>query len=159
MILDVCCGPKHFWFDRDNPNVIFGDKRKEEFVLKYASGSKDIDVSPMLLHDFTALPFGNNQFEMVVFDPPHLIKAGENSYMRRKYGILDADWKGELTLGFSECLRVLEPGGTLIFKWNEVQATVAEVMECCSIQPLFGHKSGKASKTHWLCYKKEKQND
>lgn len=27
-ILDVCCGSKMFWFEKDNPNVEFCDIRK-----------------------------------------------------------------------------------------------------------------------------------
>ena len=29
-ILDVCCGPKMFWFDKNNPYVVFCDKRTLE---------------------------------------------------------------------------------------------------------------------------------
>ncbi|EPQ1453339.1 SAM-dependent methyltransferase, partial [Acinetobacter baumannii] len=29
-ILDPCCGSKMMWFDRNNPNVVYGDIRKEE---------------------------------------------------------------------------------------------------------------------------------
>lgn len=26
-VLDVCCGPKLFWFDRNDPRAVFLDKR------------------------------------------------------------------------------------------------------------------------------------
>jgi len=27
LVLDACCGPKMFYFDKDNPNVLFVDKK------------------------------------------------------------------------------------------------------------------------------------
>ena len=27
LILDACCGGKHFWFDKNNPLTLFMDKR------------------------------------------------------------------------------------------------------------------------------------
>jgi len=51
-------------------------------------------------------------------------------------------------------MRVLEPNGVLIFKWNETRITVKRILEIIDAQPLFGHKSGKASKTHWMCFMK-----
>ncbi len=33
LILDVCCGSRMFWFDKENKNVIFGDRRREEHIL------------------------------------------------------------------------------------------------------------------------------
>ena len=32
-ILDACCGSRMFWFDRNNPDVIFADNRKLETTL------------------------------------------------------------------------------------------------------------------------------
>lgn len=33
LILDPCCGSKMFWFDKDNPDVLFADQREEDHVL------------------------------------------------------------------------------------------------------------------------------
>ena len=75
--------------------------------------------------------------------------------MAKKYGVLKRkEWKEDLKKGFDECMRVLEPNGILIFKWNEERITVSKVLEVFGKQPLFGHKSGKASKTHWMCFMK-----
>jgi SAM-dependent methyltransferase len=54
--------------------------------------------------------------------------------------------------GFSECFRVLKPGGTLIFKWAETEIPLAEVLALTEHQPLYGHRSGKAAKTHWVAF-------
>lgn len=41
--------------------------------------------------------------------------------------------------------------GTLIFKWNEEQIKLSEVLKCFSQKPLLGNKR---SKTHWLVFMK-----
>ena len=32
-ILDVCCGSRMFWFDKENPDTIFADNREVETTL------------------------------------------------------------------------------------------------------------------------------
>jgi len=32
-ILDACCGAKMFWFDRENPDVVYMDERRLETTL------------------------------------------------------------------------------------------------------------------------------
>jgi hypothetical protein len=44
--------------------------------------------------------------------------------------------------------------GTLIFKWNETDVPVAEVLALTGEKPLYGHRSGKMSKTHWIAFLK-----
>lgn len=152
LILDACCGSKMFWFDKENPNVLFQDIRSEEHVL--CDGRK-LEVRPDVKADFRQMPYEDESFKLVVFDPPHLDNASETSYMAKKYGVLKRkEWKEDLKKGFDECMRVLEPYGISIFKWNEERITVSKVLEVFGKQPLFGHKSGKASKTHWMCFMK-----
>lgn len=113
------------------------------------------EVNPDTIADFKNLPFGDESFYLVVFDPPHLKSAGkESSYMAIKYGILPEDWQKEIHDGFWECMRILKPNGILIFKWNETQITVTEIRKAIGADPLFGHISGKRSNTHWLCFMK-----
>lgn len=57
-----------------------------------------------------------------------------------------------LKKGFSECFRVLKPGHTLIFKWNETDIPVEEILKLTPYKPLFGNRCGKTSKTHWICF-------
>ncbi|MEE6045263.1 class I SAM-dependent methyltransferase, partial [Avibacterium paragallinarum] len=33
-ILDACCGSRMFWFDKQNPNVLFADNRRLETTMK-----------------------------------------------------------------------------------------------------------------------------
>lgn len=155
LILDPCCGGRQFWFDKTNPNVLFADKR---FMPPTVVGSgKDARIRkcmPDQQHDFREMSFPDESFQMVVFDPPHLF-LGENSYMAKSYGSLNkSTWKDDLTKGFKECFRVLKTHGTLIFKWNECDIPLSEILKCTDQKPLFGHPSGKAQKTHWVAFMK-----
>ena len=152
LVLDVCCGSKMFWFDKNDPRAIFGDIREETHTL---CDGRALEIKPDIKFDFRNLPFSDNIFKLVVFDPPHLRSCGTTSWIGKKYGILSKDWKEDLTLGFSQCFRVLEPNGVLIFKWNEDQIKVSEILKLTDQKPLFGHRSGKASKTHWISFIKE----
>lgn len=147
-ILDACCGSRMFWFDKQNPNVTFMDIRQEYDELETGHV---VDVNPDIVGDFRDMPFESDTFDMVVFDPPHLIHAGDNSWLAKKYGKLDELWPEDIRQGFTECMRVLKPNGSLIFKWNEDQISLQEVLAAIGEQPLFGNKR---SKTHWLVFMK-----
>ena len=151
-ILDVACGGRMFWFDKENPSVEFCDNRvvprHEYYPRRY------FEVSPTTVCDFTALPFPDKAFKLVVFDPPHLISAGETSWIALKYGCLTDSYPQMLHDGFWECMRVLDDYGTLVFKWSEVQIPLAKVLRAIQAEPLFGNRSGKHNKTHWLCFMK-----
>lgn len=154
-ILDACCGPRMMWFNKQNENTVFMDIRRAEFV---ACDGRKINVDPDLIADFRNMPFDSDSFKLVVFDPPHFNSCGDESYTAQKYGKLQPSWKEDLKKGFDECMRVLEPNGILIFKWNEHQIPVSKILEVFNTEPLFGHKSGKASKTHWMCFMKLSNN-
>jgi len=150
-ILDPCCGSRMFWFDRQNPDVVFGDKRTETHVL---CDGRTLRIEPDMTIDFTNLPFDDNSFKLVAFDPPHLRTAGAKSWMAAKYGKLSENWREDISKGFAECFRVLDSDGVLVFKWNETQIKVKEVLSLTPIQPLFGHISGRKGLTHWLVFMK-----
>ena len=148
-ILDACCGSKMFWFNKENDDVVFMDKRQLEDTL--CDGRK-LEVNPDIVADFRDMPFPDESFYLVIFDPPHLIKAGENSWLAKKYGKLDEKkWREDIKKGFEECMRVLKPNGTLIFKWNEEQIKLSEIRKVIDYEPLLGNKR---SKTHWLVFMK-----
>lgn len=151
-IIDVCCGSKMFWFDKDNPSVEFCDIREIEKFEFYPQ--RYIEIKPDTICDFTALPFADGSFKLAVFDPPHLTHSSEDSLMTLKYGLLKGDWKEMLKKGFSECFRVLQKDGVLIFKWSEVDVPVKEILELTPEKPLFGNRSGKNLNTHWICFMK-----
>ena len=152
-IIDVCCGGRAFYFDKQNPLVVFCDKRNDGDIL--LCNGQTINISPDVVCDFKALPYDDETFYLVVFDPPHLIDKLETAWMVKKYGSLPKDWQSELKQGFDECWRVLKPNGTLIFKWNEAQVKTSEIIKVFGKQPILGHPSGKRMGTQWLCFFKE----
>lgn len=155
-ILDACCGSRMFWFDKENPDVEFVDIREMDCEAIWKSGdgkaTRYCSIHPTTVADFTDLPFEDNSFYHVVFDPPHMTSLGENSWMAKKYGRLTDGWQQMLRDGFSECMRVLKPNGTLIFKWNEYDIPVKKILDVIGYKPLYGHKSGKQQKTHWMAF-------
>lgn len=157
-ILDVTCGSRTIWFNKNHPNAIYCDKRDEALtrIWKSTNGlsERTCYVHPDVQCDFTCLPFDDNSFSLVVFDPPHLIRAGDNSWMVKKYGKLSQGWEQTIREGFMECMRVLKPDGVLIFKWSETQIPADRLWRAIGRKPLFGHHSGKKSKTFWGCFMK-----
>lgn len=156
-ILDPCCGGRMMWADPKNADVVFGDIRHEVMEVTdrshgRADGKRVLRIEPDVLLDFRAIPFADGSFRLVAFDPPHLVRAGGKSWLAAKYGKLGPDWREDLRRGFAECFRVLEPGGVLVFKWNETQVKVADVLALTPHRPLFGHLSGRKGLTHWLVF-------
>lgn len=169
IVLDVACGGRMFYFDKTDQRVLFCDNRTVDTEL--CDGRK-FTVKPDVECDFTSLPFEDESFRLVVYDPPHLLRntgkskmadmygslserAAPTGYQQIKYGALYTDWRDMLRRGFAECFRVLEPHGVLIFKWNETDIPVKEILKLSPVSPLFGNRSGKASKTHWICFMKD----
>jgi SAM-dependent methyltransferase len=141
------------WFDRCDSRALFIDKRRAELVADTREGRRIIAISPDQIADFTALPFADNTFALVVFDPPHTF-AGRNGWIAKKYGRLEKNWRDEIGAGFRECFRVLCPLGTLIFKWNEHRVPVSTVLSLTPEKPLFGQRCGTTAKTHWIVFMK-----
>lgn len=158
-ILDPCCGSRMMWFDRQHPDAVFGDQRHEILTVMdrshgHVDGTRTLRIEPDVLLDFRALPYPNDMFKLVAFDPPHLVRAGPRSWLAAKYGKLGQDWRDDMRQGFSECFRVLAPDGVLVFKWNETQVKLREVLALTPVQPLFGNTSGKKAGTHWMVFMK-----
>ena len=145
-ILDACCGSKMFWFDKEHNETCYMDNRTLDTTL--CDGRKLI-VKPDVIADFRKMPFDDESFYLVVFDPPHLLNAGEKSFLALKYGRLGQTWQEDIKQGLSECWRVLKQNGTLIFKWNEEQITLPMVKPLLPCEPLIGQRRGK---TIWIVF-------
>ena len=145
-ILDATCGARSIWFNKEHPAAIYCDKREERFQnLWKNAGNCTLDIAPDIVCDFTDLPFPDDSFYLVVFDPPHLTGAK---------GKLDENWPQMLHDGFWECMRVLKENGVLVFKWSEYDIQAKKVWKAIGKKPLFGHHSGKRSATFWACFMK-----
>lgn len=140
-ILDMTAGSRSMHFNKENPQVLFNDLRKESLEL---CDSRNLEINPDTQYDFRNLPFEDKKFSLVIFDPPHLIRAGENSWVKAKYGKLDPNtWQDDIKQGFSEGWRVLKENGTLIFKWSTGQIPTRKVLSLFPEAPICGGKRGK----------------
>ncbi len=155
-VLDMCCGPRMMWFNKEDPRAVFSDRRRERHAMNRPKrGTVEwTETDPDILADFTALPFEDETFLHVVFDPPHFERSGKIGFLAMKYGWLDGDWRKMIAAGFAEGFRVLKPGGTLIFKWTATENPVSEILKLTPMLPLYGHKSGKQAQTHWIAFLK-----
>ena len=156
-VLDATCGSRMIWFNKENELAVFVDQREMDSEAIWTSGDgksvRYCSIHPDVKASFTDLPFEDETFYHVVFDPPHMIKLGETSWMAKKYGKLNGeDWPSVLKAGFDECWRVLKPYGTLIFKWAEIDIPVKEIIKAIGKDPLYGCRSGKQLKTHWMTF-------
>jgi len=147
IILDACCGKRMMWFNKNHPLVIYHDQRAE--------------VLPTRVGDFRKLDFADKSFKLVVIDPPHDIfhrKKGDSGF-EDNFGRLDPDtWGDDLKRGLSECFRVLEDYGVLIFKWNTHDAKINKILPLLPTEPLFMNRIQKVnshmSETIWFCFMK-----
>ena len=155
-ILDVTCGSRSIWFNKSHPAALYVDKRSEDFTLCWGENGSERKcyVRPDEIADFTDLPYDDNTFDLVVFDPPHLLKVGDTAWLKKKYGKLPDNWQSLIHDGFHECMRVLKSHGTLIFKWCETDIPTRKVIDAIGYESLFGHRSGKRLQTHWMCFMK-----
>jgi len=131
LILDATCGHRAMWYkeNKNNPYVLFCDMRNE--------------LNPEFVIDYRNLPFPDESFYLIVFDPPHIIRKGGmdnlSGIMREKYGALDKEtWQDDLRSAFNELWRVLKPNGALVLKFCDVNAPFEEVLSLAPVPPMFG---------------------
>lgn len=152
LILDVCCGSRMFWFNKNNKNALFTDIRNDNEIL---CDGRELHINPDMIQDSTNLSFADKSFKLVIFDPPHLCNVGETSWMMKKYGRLPKDWSSFINQSIHECMRVLDDYGILIFKWNQQQIKVSKILSVITdYKPLFGHPTRRNDTTIWLCFMK-----
>jgi hypothetical protein len=158
LILDPASSMRSFYFNKKDERVLFGDIREDETHL--LTNGQTIKIKPDEVMDFRNIPYADKSFQCVVFDPPHMLKLTEKSWMRKKYGVLDDEtWEDDIKQGFAECFRVLKNEGVLIFKWNEVSIPLKKILTLTEYKPVLGHPSGKRMGTHWVLFMKTETSE
>ncbi len=118
-MLDATCGGRMLWVDKNHPNAVYVDRRIVPKGTTVANVGNNWEVKPDVCASFTALPFKDESFDIVLFDPPHIFgnKITETSITQTRYSILPSvGWERVLRAGFSECWRVARVA--LHFKWS-----------------------------------------
>tara|TARA_R110000822_G_scaffold183684_1_gene323078 strand:- start:9 stop:482 length:474 start_codon:yes stop_codon:yes gene_type:complete len=151
-ILDVCCGGKMMWWDKDNKNTIYCDIRECE--KGYIEHCPNWSCKPDVICDYKDLPFEDNSFKLIVWDIPHIIKDS-GGIINKKYGSLGNNWKEDTTKAFNSIWSKLDNHGVLIFKYSDLNIKVSEMLNLFPVKCLFGTMSKKAvNNTFWFCFMK-----
>lgn len=129
-ILDATAGNRALWPNKNPPNVVFMDKETR------------LSTPPDIFAVWQKLPFRDNVFSLVYFDPPHS-KFGLNSvHMNPKgwseprivegrkiggtwWGSLESGWYGIFHKAQKEFARV---SNLLCFKWNTTSHSLEKVL-------------------------------
>jgi len=131
------------------------DQRRERVYFS----NELINVTPDIQARWQNLPFKNESFDLVLFDPPHIFRneGAKPGGMSKKYGIFYRNnWREIVSIGAMELFRVLKTKGTFILKWSEVDMNIDEILKLIPYPPMFGTHSGK--NTHWVCFIKYNPN-
>jgi len=159
-ILDSTCGGRSIWYpeNKDREDTLYIDNREEEPGFTGQEG-RTYGVQPDEIQDFRDLPYEDNSFNLIVFDPPHMIREngmeGLTGYVTKSYGALHAEtWQHDIEKGFEELFRVLKKGGTLVFKFADNDVDFKEVLDLAPQSPLFGTTTKKNSKVEnrWFVF-------
>lgn len=165
-ILDATCGGRSIWLpeNKDRDDTLYIDRREEPagfHVAEYDHYDKSYSVEPDSVEDFRDLPYSDASFNLIVFDPPHVVKDGGmeslQGAVQKKYGALEAEtWQEDIEAGFDELWRVLSPGGTLAFKFADNAVSWTEVLSLAPTEPLFGTTNSKRTgvETRWFVFYK-----
>lgn len=124
-IIDLSAGNSAVWFGDRPPSVVAVDRRQ---------------CSANVIADTRRLPFGDDSFDLGIFDPPHT-NCGPNSHMSASYGHSTMAEIRDLIRGTAaEAARVIRSCGTLVLKWSDRDIKLPTILGMMpDWRPLFGH--------------------
>lgn len=133
MILDATASYRAMWTDKKDPDTVFIDQRRE--------------VKPDVVCVWQYLPFVDGAFKVDNWDPPQMLYKSKCKPMgfnfEEKYGLLQPEtWQSDFRKAFAELMRVLEPEGSLLLKWNNNHVSDKRLLACFPVKPKFGTQVG-----------------
>lgn len=154
-ILDATAGNKTMWYQKKHPFVVFMDIRQGKIKDPRPDRYNYFNFNPDVLAEWQHIPFKNEVFDMVVFDPPHIFKNRDT-----KEGILEVrysqffndNWHNILSCGIRELFRVLKSEGVFVFKWCDSYKKLEDILKLFPYPPMFGTRTGQRNKTHWVVF-------
>lgn len=148
-ILDMTAGGRNIWLDKFCPDAVFVDHR--------------VAMNPDVVADSTCLPFDNESFDLIVFDPPHG-NFGVGSNQSRLYGSYTLSEIREFMRGAAaEAHRVGRAEALMAFKWcnHDMRHDWALAILDPWWRALFGHvvsiRSRHASTSQWFMLSKKRR--
>ena len=158
MILDATCGTRGTWYDKYNEDTVYLDRR---FIKNGKTRhGRNLKIIPDIVADNRFLPFKDGIFDMVYYDPPHIIENKEKGQLQQLYSVLKpGEWVQSIYKATREFLRVLKMGGFVVFKWSERDRSLSRVINMfpSELKRLFGTASrisSKGFKTWWIVFRK-----
>jgi len=162
-ILDATCGFRGIWYQKNHPFVTFMDIKKGN-IIRMSEHTKVKDrrfwkCNPDVVSDWKDAPFPDNYFDMIIFDPPHLIleRGKKLPNMAEVYGYLYKDtYRQVLQAGIKKLFDILKPEGVFVLKWCENSVPVDEIIKLFPYPPLFGSNTkGKGHTANfWIIFLK-----
>lgn len=73
-----------FWYDKHESHTTYMDIRDAVYTTLDRGTERRIEIHPDVQADWKHIPFNDETFDLVVFDPPHLIHAGKTSWLAKK---------------------------------------------------------------------------
>lgn len=149
-VLDACCGGKHWWFDKNDPEMFGLDIRVVD--KGFIEVQPNWCVKPDIVGSYCDMPFDDETFSLIIWDIPHKLKE-DSGLITKKYGHLGENWREDTKKGFEECWRVLKKNGTLIFKWCDLDIKVSTMLNLFHTKPKAGTITKKGvNQTYFLIF-------
>ena len=160
LILDATAGNRMMWRHLEN---------KESEYIVFIDKEPGLKIPPDIVCRWDDLPFPNDRFLCVIFDPPHTYGFGDKSVHSDPKAAKGSWWGNPTTRG--EWIRDIVSGQrefarvspTLCFKWNDCKLNLWNILSCLTewkeIYRRRVFSSGRLgrSRTHWVTLRRNSE--
>ena len=154
LVLDATAGNRHMWGgDKNDPRVVFMDKEE------------NLRIPPDIIATWDDIPYPDNHFRCVIFDPPHVFsltsmynqdpKARPNGAKKIPgwYGAFKSKRDAVLQI-YNAQVEFARVAPALLFKWNDASLSLDRILsvfthwDIVRIAP--GRSRGDKPSTWWV---------